>query len=129
MANMKNEQKRQSALTALLVSNSLSQAAETAGISRRTLYNYIHNDIDFSRAYYEMRSRQAINVLDSMTERMERAQSVLMEMLEDADQPAVIRLKAAQMILSVGAEQEKTVSGISRENIEVNRPMFDFTSR
>lgn len=125
----KSEQKKSAALAALLEYGSLTEAAEKAGISRRTLYSYLHNDLEFARAYSETRNRQAIDYMDSLNARRERAQAVIMEMLEDKTQPATIRLKAAQIILTVAAEQEKTVEDITRANIKANKDPFDFSHR
>lgn len=125
----KSEQKRQAALAALLDSSTLTEAAEKAGIDRRTLYNYLHNDIDFARAYDEIRNRQAVAFMDDLTDRRQRAHAVIMELLEDVEQPAAIRLKAAQAILTAAAEQEKTVAGIAAQNISVNKDMLDFSGR
>lgn len=125
----KNDQKRQAALAALLDSSTLTEAAEKAGIDRRTLYNYLHNDLEFARAYDEIRDRQAVAFMDDLTDRRQRAHAVIMELLEDAEQPAAIRLKAAQTILTAAAEQEKTVAGIVTQNISANKDMFDTSFR
>lgn len=125
----KSDQKKDAALAALLDSGSMTEAAEKAGISRRTMYGYLHNDIDFARAYDEARNRQAIAYMDALTARRERAQAVVMDLLEDTEQPAAIRLKAAQAILSAAAEQDKTVATITRANISANKDMWDFTGR
>ena len=125
----KSDLKKDAALAALLDSNSMTEAAEKAGISRRTMYGYLHNDVDFARAYDEARNRQAIAYMDALNARRERAQAVIMDLLEDTEQPAAIRLKAAQTILSAAAEQEKTVDGITRMNIAANKDMLDLSFR
>lgn len=125
----KSDQKKDAALAALLDSGSMTEAAEKAGISRRTLYGYLHNDIDFARAYDEARNRQAIAYMDALTARRERAQAVIMDLLEDTEQPAAIRLKAAQAILSAAADQDKAVATITRANISANKDMGDFSER
>lgn len=125
----KSEQKKAAALAALMESNSLSEAAEKAGIDRRTLYNYLHTDLEFARAYDEIRNRQAIAFMDELTERRQRAHAFIMEMLENAEQPAAIRLKAAQMILTAAADQEKAIAEITRKNISANKELFDFSIR
>ena len=125
----KSDLKKDAALAALLDSSSMTEAAEKAGISRRTMYGYLHNDVDFARAYDEARNRQAIAHMDALNARRERAQAVIMDLLEDTEQPAAIRLKAAQTILSAAAEQEKTVDGITRMNIAANKDMLDLSVR
>lgn len=123
------KQKKDAALNALIVSNSLSEAAETAGIDRRTLYNYLHNDLEFARAYDEIRDRQAIAYMDELVVRRERANAVIMEVLEDEEQPAAVRLKAAQMILDAGKDIDERVSEITRQNIVANKATWDFSIR
>lgn len=125
----KSDQKKDAALAALLDSGSMTEAAEKAGISRRTMYSYLHHDVDFARAYDEARNRQAIAYMDALTARRERAQAVIMDLLEDAKQPAAIRLKAAQMILSAAADQDKAIGKITRLNIEANKDLWDMTTR
>lgn len=126
---MANKQKQEAALTALVNSNSLAEAAEKAGIDRRTLYNYMHHDADFARAYCEILDRQAVTRMDELFENRQRASAVIMKLLEDEKQPAAIRLKAAQTILQSAAEQEKTVAAITKENIDVNKGFTDFSLR
>ena len=48
------DQKKQAALEALMQSSTLTEAAEKAGISRKTLYSYIRHDFEFSHAYKDM---------------------------------------------------------------------------
>lgn len=88
-------QKKDLALTALISSNSLTEAAQSAGIDRRTLYNYLHNDLDFARAYDEIRDRQAIAYFDELINRRERALEIIMRVMEDEEQGTAIRLRAA----------------------------------
>lgn len=129
MANSKSEQKRQAALAALMSSGTLSEAAEKAGIDRRTLYNYLHNDIDFARAYDEMRSMQAVDLLDEMNERKQQASAVIMDLMQDTEQPGLVRLKAAQAILEAAAAQNSIVGSIAAGNIRANKDMWDFSER
>ncbi len=125
----KSDQKRQAALAALMDSSTLTEAAEKAGISRRTLYNYLRNDLEFARAYDEMRDMQAVSLLDEMTERRRQASAVIMDLMNDTEQPGVVRLKAAQAILEAAAEQNRIVGSIASENIRANKDMWDFSER
>ena len=123
------KQKKDAALNALITSNSLTEAAESAGIDRRTLYNYLHNDLEFARAYDEIRDRQAIAYMDELIARRERANAVIMDVLEDEGQPAGVRLKAAQMILEEMDNVDERVAGITKQNINANKDMWDFSVR
>ncbi len=117
MSKSKSEQRRDAALMALLDSNSLTEAAEKAGISRRTMYEYLHNDGDFARTYQETRTRQTIAFMDSLTERRDHALEVIANMMDDEEQPPAIRLKAAQAILTATAEQVPVIDTIVRTEV------------
>ncbi len=125
----KSDQKKQAALAALMSSSTLTETAEKAGIDRRTLYNYLHNDIDFARAYCEMRNMQAVNLLDEMTECRKQASKVIIELMNDKEQPGVVRLKAAQALLQAAANQNDIVGDIAQSNITANKDMWDFSNR
>lgn len=86
-------------------SNSLTEAAEKAGIPGRAMYEYLHSDGDFARTYQKTRTGQTIAFADSLTARREHALDVIMALMDDADLPGGVRLKAAQAILAVTAEQ------------------------
>lgn len=125
----KNDQKKAAALEALLTSSTLTEAAEKAGIDRRTLYGYLHSDIDFARAYDEARNRQAVVMMDTLNANRARAGEVLMEILEDKQQPAAIRIKVAQIIMSEAADRERIIDKIARVNITANKSLFDMSER
>ena len=123
------DKRKQDALNALMNSKNLSEAAEKAGIDRRTLYNYIHNDLDFARIYRENISQQAVDRAEELTDRRERASQVILQIMEDEEQPPMVRLKAAQTILTTAAEQDKVLDALSTENISANKDRWDFSSR
>lgn len=123
------DKRKQDALNALMTSSSLTEAAEKAGIDRRTLYNYIHNDLDFARIYRENISQQAVDRAEELSDRRERASKVILQIMEDEEQPPMVRLKAAQTILTTAAEQDKVLDALSTENIAANKGGWDFSRR
>lgn len=76
-ATGRNEQKKAAALSALLECDTLSAAAARAGISRKTLYNYIREDHEFSRAYRGMTDQAAIEALERLEAQETRAAAVM----------------------------------------------------
>ncbi len=112
MTKSKSAQMKDAALVALQDSNSLTEAAEKAGIPGRTMYEYLHSDGTFARTYQKTRTRQMIAFVDSLTARREHALDVITALMDDADQPGGIRLKAAQAILAATAEQGPVVDTI-----------------
>lgn len=122
-----SDQKKAAALAALLECNSLTEAAERAEISRKTLYNYIRYDFDFARAYKSLREQEAISALERMEQRRERASGVIMSLMDDTEQPGMVRLKAAQAILEAAAKQGAIVEAMAAENVSKSCPdIFDF---
>ncbi len=124
----KSDQKKAAALAALLESNTLTEAAEKAGISRKTLYTYIREDFEFSKAYKSLREQEAISALERMEQQRERASGVLLSIMNDEEQPGMVRLKAAQAIMEAGDKQRSIVASIAEENVSKNAPdLFDFS--
>ncbi len=121
----RNEQKKAAALAALLESETLSAAAERAGISRKTLYNYIREDHEFSLAYRGMMEEAAAGALERLQAQETRAAEVVSAILEDEEQPAGIRLKAAHEIIAAAARQRETVATMAAENVSRTAPLFE----
>lgn len=124
----KPDMKKQQALAALLESSSLTEAAEKAGISRRTLYTYIHSDIGFARAYKQQQEEAATLHLENLERNRERAAAVMLELMEDKQQPAAVRLKAAQAMIDAAAAQAGKVSELTSRNINRNKDVFDMST-
>lgn len=87
------------ALNALLDSSTLSEAADKAGISRKTLYSYIRNDADFARAFQTAQERLTFECIDRIEADRQRATEAVFAIMDDVKQPGAVRLKAAQTIL------------------------------
>lgn len=129
MSKTKIEQKKDAALAALLTCETLTEAAEQAGISRRTLYSYIHEDVNFSRAYDAARNHQITSFADTLHEKRMRAAAIIADLMEDPEQPAAIRLKAAQTFINAAAAQEKATGEVAAANIAANKGILDFAQR
>jgi hypothetical protein len=79
--------KRDAALQALFNSGTLGEAAEVAGISRRTLYNYIHNQKDpsFVIAYRDMKREQLRESADKIQAAADKATDYITGLLDDQE--------------------------------------------
>lgn len=124
---MGKQQTRERALTALIEGGTLTEAAEKAGISRRTLYSYLHDDIEFARAYKQTVDQQALLRLETLENERRRASAVLLEIMEDKGQPGANRIKAAQLALDQAKAQAELAAAISTRNIDRNKGLFDQT--
>ena len=105
------QQNKDRALAAMLESNTLTEAADKAGISRKTLYNYIRNDPDFGAAYRSARDQIVLEQMEALNNASDRATRLLLELMDDEEQPASIRMKAAQTVLSTAAKQHEHTRG------------------
>ena len=88
------------ALEAILTSRTLTEAAKKAGLSRKTLYDYINTDSEFSAAYQEMINSELSKLLDDIQEKREKAINITMAILENEESKPIDRLRAAQIILT-----------------------------
>lgn len=122
----KNEQKKAAALAALAESSTLTEAAEKAGISRRTLYGYIREDIDFSVAYKALQEQATINAYEAAAARRAHAMEVVEAVMDDAEQPGAVRLKAALAIIEKADKLEAGALALAASNVKANTPInFD----
>lgn len=119
------KQNKQKALEALLDSATLSEAAERAGIARRTLYSYIRDDGEFAQAYKAAQERMTLERIESVEADRRRALDTIFALMDDAKQPGAIRLKAAQTILDATAATLEKADAIAARNVEANRSPLD----
>ena len=113
----KHDQKQSAALEALIDSRTLTEAAEKAGISRKTMYNYVRHDVKFARAYRQIIEETATAAAESVEARAAKALSTIDEIMNDQEQPAAIRLKAAQVILDECDRKRARVTSIAEDNV------------
>lgn len=120
---MSKAQNQTRALAALIESSTLTEAAEKAQISRKTLYGYIRNDPEFGEAYRAARDQITLEQLDTLNDAKGRATTLLLELMDDTEQAASIRLKAAQAILSAATKQHET-----SDKVNIAKSAFDLSS-
>lgn len=120
----KNGQKKAQALAALMESSTLTEAAEKAGISRRSLYTYIREESDFARAYQALQDTAATAAAEAAEARAAEASSVVKSIMDDTAQPAAIRLKAAQIILETSAKNREKLERITQRAVNETAPLF-----
>lgn len=121
----KSDLKKQAALAALAESNTLTEAAEKAGISRRTLYGYIREDIDFSVAYKSLQEQATLRAYDAAAARRDHASEVVEAIMDDMEQPGAVRLKAALSIIDKADKLEAEVYSLASTHVRANHSIFD----
>lgn len=120
----KNEQKKAAALAALAESSTLTEAAERAGISRRTLYGYIREDIDFSVAYKSLQEQATLRAYEAAAARRERASEVVEAIMEDTEQPGAVRLKAALALIEKADKLGAEALSLAALHVTANQDMW-----
>ena len=117
--------KKAAALAALAESSTLTEAAEKAGISRRTLYGYIRNDLEFSVAYKSLQEQATLQAYDAAAARRAHASEVVEAIMDDAEQPGAVRLKAALSIIDKADKLEAEVFGLASSHVRANDDFFE----
>jgi len=121
----KSDLKKQAALAALAESSTLTEAADKAGISRRTLYGYIREDIDFSVAYKSLQEQATLRAYDAAAARRDHASEVVEAIMDDVEQPGAVRLKAALSIIDKADKLEAEVYSLASTHVRANHSIFD----
>ena len=121
---MSSQQKKTAALLALSDSSSLTEAASRAGISTRTLYNYIHDDLSFSKAYNGIQEQAIISVTDKLSECVGSAVNAIKEIVESEATPPTVRLKAAIAILNIYDNHSSDLTSMSKRYVNENSCIF-----
>ena len=117
--------KKEAALLALIEAETLTAAAEAAGISRKTLYNYIHNDREFYDAYKKIKQAQLRESIEKAQAAENMAMDYIIGLVKDTETPVQQRLSAACKILDLAknyrtaeAQLDKDVKpGNQRSNV------------
>jgi hypothetical protein len=112
----KSDQMKAQALSALLDSSTLTEAAEKAQISRKTLYTYLRTDQEFAWEYQSMQEQLALEHMETLASDRQRARAVIIRVMDDEEQPVAIRLKAALSLYGIAQAQQSRVDAISNTN-------------
>lgn len=122
MAKIRN---RARALDALLDSRTFTEAAEKAGITRKTLYSYLRDDVEFARAYKAAQERLTLEHMEAIEADRQRAKAAIFAIMDDTKQPGAVRLKAAQSILEAVTAEQGKIDAITARNVTANSNPFD----
>jgi hypothetical protein len=121
------EIKRQTALEALLQSDTITAAAEAAGMSRKTLYNYLNNDEEFVVAYRDIKRAQLRETAGKVQAAAEKATEFMIGLLEDKEAPYPVRLNAASKLLDLAGAYRDIEAQIIENTIKDTEGMFQIT--
>jgi hypothetical protein len=126
-----DEIKRNVALAALIESSSITEAAETAGITRKTLYSYLNNDTSFVTAYRNMKREQLRVTANKVQSAADKALDFAAGLLDDDEAPPQVKLAAAGKIFELAGtyrDIEAQINENALHDIDNGRFGLDTTS-
>ena len=94
------------ALTALLSSRSVGEAAQRAGVPSRTLFRWLHEDDEFQRQYHEAGAQLMEDALMRLQHVCCGAVETLSQIMEDGKVTASSRVSAARATLELALKIE-----------------------
>ncbi len=103
--------KQDKAITALLSCKTIADAAQQAGVSERSLYNWL-SDETFQAAYRAARWQAAGQAIARLQSIASEAAEALQDVYSDKDNPASARVSAARCVL------ELSIKAVELENLE-----------
>lgn len=113
--------KRAAILEALAAAGSITEAAEMAGVSRKTVYSYMNADTEFIAAYRDMKRGQVRDIAETMNKGAEKAAAFIAGLLDDQTAPPSVRLAAAVKMLEIGVkyrDAETAIDGATLQSLE-----------
>jgi len=116
--------RRDKILNALIQSDTLTQAAQMAGCTRKTLYNHINNDSELIAEYSALCDRITTAKLEQLEKASSTAFETITEVMQDKALSPSARLKAAELILSAASaartENRKYIERVTNSNQFLN---------
>ena len=108
---------QQKALAALVSGQTVTAAAQTAGVHRSTLHLWTQQQPYFARALHAARQDRAGRMADELGDLADLALDTFRQLLTDPQTPAATRLKAAMEIVKL-VEAQRPAEAIVVEPIE-----------
>jgi AcrR family transcriptional regulator len=95
-------------VAALAQGASVAEAARAAGVHRSTVYTWLESEPDFVTAVQESRAEFAQYLRAELRQLTTLAISTLRQLLENADTPPALKLRAANAVLQAGVRYQVT---------------------
>ena len=109
-------------LEALAAAGTITEAAEMAGVSRKTVYAYMNADAEFITAYRDMKRGQVRDIAETVTKGAGKAATYIAKLLDDKEAPASVKLSAAVKLLEIGAKYRETETAIDGATLKSLEP-------
>ena len=115
MAKNVNAIMRERILAALMKASTLTEAAEIAGVCRKTLYTHLNVDAGILLEYRNLRRAQLREISDGLTGAAGRAVDALAGVLDDENAAAKDKIVAAGKILEMSAQFRDFERGLNEQ--------------
>lgn len=94
------------AIAVLLVGQTVTRAAQAAGVRRETIWKWFNGDPDFIAAFNSYRAEMRAAVRAELVHLSASAVKAMRDVLESAETPAAVKVKAAESVLKLVAGLE-----------------------
>lgn len=119
----KSDQKKAQALAALMECDTFTEAAEKAGISRKTLYNYMTEDEEFAKVHRAMQERRTLERADMAEANYSEAIRAVVDIMHNEEAPFAIRLKSAIYLMEAATKELSRSGELAQKNKERTNPL------
>jgi hypothetical protein len=109
-------------LSALTNAKDISEASEIAGVSRKTIYNYM-SDIDFIKEYRDIKRQQLRDISNKMTAGANKSFDMLLRFLDDDSLPIQVRFSTACKIIEYYSKFLELEAHINEDTIAEYNPL------
>ena len=124
---MNDKLKRNNILEALLTSKNIEEASKKANVSRKTIYSYLHNDLELMTQYRNLKREQLRDISESLTLASTKAVTTLTDVLDDVGTEPKVKVQASSKILEMFMSIRALENDVNRYTIYENKDDFDFT--
>jgi len=112
---------QQQVLQTLVAGNSITAAAQEAGVHRTTVHLWTRQHPDFARALLAARQQKADRLLDELTDLADLAINTFRHLLSDENTSPATRLKAAMEIVKLVEAQRPTHREVTVEEVKFDK--------
>ena len=110
-------------IAALLQHGTIREAAQAAGISARTLYDRMRDDMDFRAEYAAAKNDIMRGAVIRINESLSAAVAAVTDIMNDTNANPAIRLQAAQTILNNASKFATRLSHDEQEARSIGKPL------
>lgn len=121
--------KRNNILEALMTAKNIEEASNLAGVSRKTIYQYLNNDIDLITQYRNIKREQLRELSESLSESTETALKNIIDIAEDKNTPPFVKLQANLKVIELFMKIRQVENGINEKIYQENKSPYELEEK